>query len=97
MVIEETYFQGEVRKCAEATGQETLFTMLKLDRLCAHGSPAARDPSAGEQGAWAAERVQRELCRYGAAEHCAEKLMRALLLQVFYSVRSERQLLGHLR
>src|SRR3954453_269214 len=63
----------------------------------AEGSPTAGHPAAGERGA---ARLSPDFARLyastGRASIAPEKLLRALLLQAFYSVRSERQLMEQL-
>ena len=75
------------------TMQERLFTMARLEDFVPADHPLRAIQAHGERGAEAAERaVQRDLRRHGRASIAPEKLIRALLLQVLYSVRSERLL-----
>jgi transposase len=61
------------------------------------GSSVATDPQDSRRGAGGAVAGVREaVCRAGTGSIAPDKLLRALLLQAFYSVRSEQQLVGQL-
>jgi transposase len=63
----------------------------------ARGSPAAGDPVAGERGSLRDEGDLSALYSgLGCPSIAPEKLLRAMLLQAFYSIRSEHQLMERL-
>src|SRR5437879_9283313 len=68
--------------------------LCELRAPSANGSSVAGDPQDRQRGAEGAVAGIREaLCQVRPALDPPEKLLRALLLQAFYSVRSERQLM----
>src|SRR5712671_462628 len=71
--------------------------LCELRAPSANGSSIAGDPQDRQRGAEGAVAGIREaLCQVRPASIPPEKLLRALLLQAFYSVRSERQLMEQL-
>jgi hypothetical protein len=70
----------------------SLFSFVDLEEAGAEAPTAAQDPADGERRAGAPR------CRLRAAllVRAPEKLLRAALLQAFFSVRSEHQLMEHL-
>ena len=85
-----------MRGADERTGE--LFSYVDLEARVRRGSSAAGDPGDRERGAGGAvERSSRRFIRgSGRPSIPPEKLLRAMLLQAFYSIRSERQLMERL-
>jgi transposase len=78
--------------------QETLFTMAKLDDFVPTDHPLRSIQVLVDEALVGLNGLFNEIyADTGRASIAPEKLMRALLLQVFYSVRSERQLVEQLR
>ena len=77
---------------------EGFFSYVRLEDAYSGGSSVARDPRAGRRGAAevVAGRSIRLYARDGRPSIPPERLLRALLLQAFYTVRSERQLMEQL-
>ena len=77
---------------------ESLFSYVSCEARVPQGPSAAADPGARRRGAdGAVAGLRPALCAtIGRPSIPPEKLLRALLLQAFYSVRSERQLMEQL-
>ena len=78
------------------TFTESLFD-ASPGRLCAGAAPVAADPGDGESGAQGYRTLLSGMyaadVKGGRPSIAPEKLLRAMLLQIFYSIRSERQLM----
>ena len=78
--------------------QEGLFTVAKLEDFVPADHPLRPIRDAGQRGAGTAQwSVQLIYADTGRASIAPEKLLRAMLIQVFFSVRSERQLMEQVR
>ena len=74
-----------------------MFRCVTLEQRGASGSPFARDPAPDGHGATELEGgVRSAVCGIGRPSIAPEYVLRALLLQAFYSVRSEGQLVEQL-
>ena len=82
--------------------RESLFTVRKLDDFCACIASFTADPREQVNGALKRldglfAKMYAEDERGGRPSIAPEKLLRAMLLQVFYSERSERQLMEQIQ
>ena len=78
--------------------QESLFTMAKLDDFVPSDHPLRKIQAVVNTALAGLDGLFNEMyAGEGRASIAPEKLMRALLLQVFYSIRSERQLMEQIR
>jgi hypothetical protein len=77
---------------------DVLFSYVNLREAGAEGSSVARDPAESGRGiGWPVAAIRGAYARFGRRSIPPERLLRALLLQAFYSVRSKRQLMEQLK
>ena len=78
--------------------QEGMFSYISPEEACPHRSPVATDSQdGGRDSEGDVAEVREAVLRCGAPVDRSERLLRSLLLQVFYSVRSERMLIEQLQ
>jgi len=79
------------------TSGRVLFSAMWIWKFACGGPSTSNDPGHRERSSDGdLERVFGDVLAYGTALDPPEKLLRAMLLQAFYSIRSERQLMERL-